>query len=99
MLLVFHSHEVSNYSAGEFCHSDVIYFAHVLVIDRTPPMCARVLTLKSEEEAASFASLLATPLTWSWLAIISLVRESEFAILCCRFQSHKAREILAPDGL
>ena len=98
MLLVFPSHDVSIYSAGEFCHSDVIYFAHVLVIDRTPPMCACVLTLKSEEATASFASLLATPLTWSWLAVTSLVRESGFAILCCHFQSQKAKEVLTPDG-
>ena len=30
-------YEVSIYSVGEFCHSDVIYFVHVLVIYRTSP--------------------------------------------------------------
>ena len=50
------------YSAGEFCHSDVINFAHALVIYRTSSMRARILTQKSEEANAFSASLLATPL-------------------------------------
>ena len=62
MLLVFPSHEFSIYSAGEFCHSDVIYFAHVLVTYKTLPMRVCVFTQKSEESTASSASLLATPL-------------------------------------
>ena len=49
-------------SAGEFRHSDIIYFAHALDIYRTSPMCAHVFTQKSEEATASSASLLATPL-------------------------------------
>ena len=49
-------------SAGEFCHSDVIYFAHALVVYRRSPLHACVLAQKSEEATASFASLLATPL-------------------------------------
>ena len=62
MLWSFPSQQVSIYSAGEFCHSDVIYFVHALDIYRTSPMRARVLTQKSEETTASSASLLAIPL-------------------------------------
>ena len=51
----FPSRGVSIYSVGEFCHSDVIYFAHALVIDRTSPIHVRILTQKSEEATASFA--------------------------------------------
>ena len=40
----FPNHEVSIYSAGKFCHSDLIYFGHVLVIHRTSPMRGCVLT-------------------------------------------------------
>ena len=51
----FPSREVSVYSAGEFCHSDGIYFVHALVID-IANACTR------EEVTASSASLLAMPL-------------------------------------
>ena len=51
---------MSLFIVGVSCHGDVIYFTHVLVIDRKSPM--RVLTQKSEEAVASSASLLATPL-------------------------------------
>ena len=44
---------------SEFCHSNVIYFAHALDIYRTSPMRVHVLTQKSEEATASSASLLA----------------------------------------
>ena len=40
----------------------VVYFAHALVIYKTSPMRACVLTQKSEEAPASSASLLATPM-------------------------------------
>ena len=51
---------MSIYSVGEICHSDVIYFAHACA--SLLPIPAHVLAQKSEEETASSASLLATPL-------------------------------------
>ena len=50
------------YSASEFCHSSVIYFAHALDIYRTLLICVCILRQKSEEATVSSASLLATPL-------------------------------------
>ena len=41
----------------------VVYFAHALVIYKTSPMRACVLTQKSEEAPASSVSLLATPMS------------------------------------
>ena len=60
--LVFPSHEVSIYSASEFCDCDVIYFVHTLDIYRTSPMRVRILARKCEEATGFSASLLATSL-------------------------------------